>query len=316
MWNILANDGLAPEGVKKLTGLGYTVDTQHQDLESLKSNINNYDVLIVRSATKVRKELIDTMTRVKLIIRAGVGLDNIDVAYAEEKGIQVNNTPTASSRSVAELAFGHMMGLYRYIHLANREMPQKGNTEFKALKKAYSKGHEVQGKRLGIIGLGRIGKELANLAYGAGMDVIAHDPWTEDNSIRIKIASQALQVHVPLVNMEEIFKLSDVISIHVPRADEPIINSETISKCRDGVVIINTSRGECIDEPALLEGLDSGKVGGAALDVFNNEPTPDQRLMEHDRISVTPHIGASTQQAQNKIAQVIIDLIEKAHKSA
>lgn len=315
MWNILANDGMAQDGINKLEDMGFSVDTTHQDVESLKKSINDYDVIIVRSATKVREDLIDQMQNIKLIIRAGVGLDNIDVAHAEKKGIQVYNTPTASSRSVAELAFAHIMGLYRFLPLSNRKMPHDGQTEFKSMKKAFSKGQEVQGKRLGIVGLGRIGKELANIALGAGIDVIAHDPWTEDNSIQIKIAGQILQVHVPLVDMEEILTKCDIISIHVPRADQPIIGTNELDKLKDGVILVNTARGGCIEEETILQGLKSGKIGGVALDVFNNEPTPDGRLLNHDRISVTPHIGASTTQAQDKIAQVIVDLIDKAFKA-
>ncbi|MDX1684482.1 MAG: D-2-hydroxyacid dehydrogenase [Saprospiraceae bacterium] len=314
MWKVLANDGLDPMGVQQLENLGHSVDTERKDLTQLTEVINDYDVLIVRSATKLRKDLIDKMDNVKLIIRAGVGLDNIDVKYAEDKGIRVHNTPTASSRSVAELAFAHIIGLYRFLPLSNRQMPVDGDQKFKALKKAYSKGRDIQGQKLGIIGLGRIGKELATLAFGAGMDVIAYDPWTEDNAVWVKIASQAVQVHIPLVTKNELLEKSDVISIHVPRADEPIIGSDEIQLCKKDVTLINTARGGCIDEDALLKGLDDGKIWGAGLDVFDNEPTPSKEILQHDRISLTPHIGASTQQAQKRIARIIVELIDKCFK--
>lgn len=316
MWNILANDGMAAEGQKQLESQGHKVDTDHKDLDTLKQCINDYDVIIVRSATKVRQELIDVMSRTKLIIRAGVGLDNIDVEYAQAKGIEVENTPKASSRSVAELAFAHLMGLYRFLPQAAREMAVEGDTNFKGLKKKYSKGQEIQGQRLGIIGLGRIGKELANIALGAGMDVIAHDPWTEDNGIKIKMAGQTMQIHIPLVSKEEVIEKSDVISIHIPSADEPIIGQAEIEACKSGVFLLNTARGGAIEEEALLKGLASGQVGGAALDVFENEPTPKAELLNHPLISVSPHIGASTKQAQIKIGSNIVEIIDKAYKAA
>jgi D-3-phosphoglycerate dehydrogenase len=315
MWKVLANDGMADSGRLALEELGHSVDTNHYSAEEIKTKINDFEVLIVRSATKVRKELLDCMTTTKLIIRAGVGLDNIDVEYAQSRGIAVHNTPTASSRSVAELSFGHILGMYRFLPSANKLMPKEGQTSFKAFKKAFSKGQEIEGKRLGIIGLGRIGRELARIALGAGMNVIAYDPWTTDNEVTVRIANQAISINIPLVTMEDLLAKSDVISLHVPMVDKPIIGREEISKCKDGVYLINTARGGSIDEDALLEGIASNKIAGAALDVFVGEPTPRADILINDRISLSPHIGASTLEAQDKIAQIIVELIDNAYRA-
>ena len=316
MWKILANDGMAASGIKSLEALGHQVVTEFHNAEKIMDVINEYDVLIVRSATKVRQSLIDVMSRTKLVIRAGVGLDNIDVEYAESKGISVRNTPTASSRSVAELSFAHLMGMMRFLPQANRAMPQYGQTSFKALKKDYSKGHEIQGKRMGIIGLGRIGSELASIALGAGMDVVAHDPWTNDSNVHVKIAGQTVSINIPLLSMNDLFAQSDAISVHIPKTDGAIIGKNELSQCKDGVFLINTSRGGSIDEEALIEGLNSGKIAGAALDVFTGEPQPKAEILNHEKISLTPHIGASTLQAQAKIGDLIVGIIDKAFRTA
>ena len=202
MLRVLANDGLDPKGVDALVKMGHEVVTEKVAQEDLHTALQDFDVLIVRSATKVRADLIDQLSRTKLIIRAGVGLDNIDVAHAQSKGIMVSNTPAASSRSVAELAFGHAIGMARSLHIANRKMPVEGSSNFKALKKAYSSGIELEGKTMGIIGFGRIGRELAKIALGAGMSVIAHDPWTDNDEVEIRIQSQVFVVNVPLVEKD------------------------------------------------------------------------------------------------------------------
>ena len=316
MWKILANDGMAASGIKSLEALGHQVVTDFHDADTLVKVINEYDVLIVRSATKVRQPLLDIMTKTKLVIRAGVGLDNIDVEYAESKGIAVRNTPTASSRSVAELSFAHLIGMMRFLPQANRVMPQNGQSSFKSLKKEYSKGHEIQGKRMGIIGLGRIGSELASIALGAGMDVVAHDPWTDDSNVHVKIAGQTLSVNIPLLSLDDLLAQSDAISVHIPKTDGAIIGQKELSLCKDGVFLINTSRGGSIDEDALIQGLNSGKVAGAALDVFTGEPQPRADILNHEKISLTPHIGASTLQAQAKIGALIVQIIDKAYRSS
>ena len=313
MWNILANDGMAENGIKALEDLGHKVDTNKIPQEELADRINDYDVIVVRSATKVRADLIKQMKRTKLVIRAGVGLDNIDLEAAKDKGIHVENTPSASSRSVAELAFGHMMNMARFIHEGNRSMPAVGGSAFKSLKKAYSKGIEVEGKTLGIIGFGRIGKELAKIALGAGMTVLAHDPWTEDNSVELNIIDQKLIINVPLVEKAEILKRSDFISVHTPKLDEPTIGRLEMEKCKKGVFLLNTSRGGVINEDDLIWGLENGQVGAAALDVFEGEPSPREEILKHDKISLSPHIGASTKEAQNKIGEVITDLVKSYH---
>lgn len=313
MWNILANDGMAQDGIDQLKALGHEVSTEKIAQEDLANHIDDYDVIIVRSATQVRKDLIDQMNRMKLIIRAGVGLDNIDVEAARAKGIEVSNTPEASSRSVAELAFAHAIGMARFLPQANRDMPQEGQSNFKSLKKAYSKGIEMEGKTMGIVGFGRIGRELAKMSLGAGMRVIAHDPWSKDNELQITLMDQTIAVEIPLVSKEEILQKSDFISVHTPKLDEPTIGAKEINQCKKGVFLINTSRGGVIDEEALKEALDQGQVGGCALDVFENEPSPDEGLLNKKELSLTPHIGASTKEAQNNIGKIIVNLVKKHH---
>ena len=285
MVKILASDGMEAAAVEKLQNLGYQVDQQFYEADQLAEQVKNYDVLVVRSATKVREPIIDAAAaagRLKLVIRGGVGVDNIDVAYAEEHGIRVRNTPAASSRSVAELALGHMFALARYIAIANHTMRQ-GEWN----KKKYE-GIELGGKTLGIIGYGRIGRALAEMAQALG---IVQAP---------EIVSQA-----------ELLAQADFISLHVPAAkgEPPLINAETLAQMKDGAYLVNTSRGALIDEAALLAALDSGKIAGAALDVYAEEPTKNEALCQHPRVSVTPHIGGSTQEAQARIGDEIVSHI-------
>lgn len=311
MVKILANDGIHPDGKLLLEEAGYQVDTDKIAQGELSKVLPTYDVLIVRSATKVRKELIDQCPNLKVIARAGVGMDNIDVAYAREKGIEVYNTPTASSQSVAELAFAHMFSLARFLHLSNRDMPESGNSEFKLLKKAYSKGFQLHGKTLGVVGFGRIGQAVAGIGIGLGMKVIAVDPSVRETELKVNIYNTddvKLNVRVDTVSMATVLKKSDFITLHVP-GSSPIIGAEEIAQTKQGVILINTARGGAIDENALLDGLDSGQVGGAGLDVFTNEPTPREELLNHPRISVSPHVGASTIEAQSNIGLELADRI-------
>jgi D-3-phosphoglycerate dehydrogenase len=311
MIKILANDGLEADGKMLLEEAGYQVDTNHIPQDQLKELLPEYDAVIVRSATKIRKELIDACPRLKVIARAGVGMDNIDVDYAHSRGIKVINTPRASSLAVAELVMAQIFTLARFLHIANREMSAVGTEKFKELKNKYSEGSQVRGRTLGIIGFGRIGQELARIAMGVGMKVLASDLEEKDVNINIPVPDNnnvSLTLHFKTVTFEKILRDSDFISVHVPGGKSgALIGTSEISRMKDGVYLLNAARGGVIDEEALLNALDSGKVAGAALDVFNNEPTPDARLLNHPKISVTPHIGASTVEAQRYIALELAD---------
>ena len=302
MIKILANDGIHPAGQTQLEKEGFKVDTTKIAQEKLATSLNLYDAVIVRSATKIRKDLIDACPNLKLIARAGVGLDNIDVDYARSKNIRVINTPAASSQAVAELAFMHMLNLARFGYKSNRDMPSKGDTEFKALKKSYSKGTQLRGKTLGLIGFGRIGQETARIGLGMGMKVLPVDLQIDAADITVDVAgTDGVTVRLNTVAWEEMIANSDFISLHVPFMGKALISTKDIEMMKDGVFIVNCSRGGTVDEDALLAGLESGKVAGAGLDVFENEPTPKKALLEHERISLSPHIGASTVEAQANI---------------
>ncbi|HBW12963.1 MAG TPA: 3-phosphoglycerate dehydrogenase [Proteiniclasticum sp.] len=299
MIRILAADGMEASAIRTLEESGFEVVNEHYELPELMEKIKEFDVVVVRSATKIREPLIDEALktgRLKLVIRGGVGVDNIDVKYAEEKGISVRNTPNASSASVAELAIGHMFNIARHIHSANVTM-----REGKWNKKHYE-GIELSGKTLGLIGFGRIAKEVAKRADALGMKVIytnrsGHKP--ENDPFRY-------------VTMEELYKEADFISLHMPKlADRPyLIGKEEIEKMKDGVYLVNTARGGLIDEEALCDALDRGKVTAAAVDVFKEEPTKNERIYTHEKISLTPHTGASTVEAQLRIGEEIISIIK------
>ncbi len=297
---ILASDGIEKNAAATLATQGHEVVQQFYEPEELAEQVKNFDVLVVRSATKVRKPIIDAAAeagRLKLIIRGGVGIDNIDHVYAEEKGIKVMNTPKASSDSVAELALAHMFSVARFISIAGHTM-REGKWE----KKAY-KGIELSGKTLGIIGYGRIGQALGLRAQALGMKVVAYDIY--------KISALENE-NMRYVEMDELLAVSDFISLHTPAIDgKPLINAETIAKMKDGVVFINTSRGNNVDENALLDALNSGKIYGAGLDVYAEEPAKNVALYSHPRVSCTPHIGASTSEAQKRIGAEIVDIIGK-----
>ena len=290
---ILANDGLDNKAVEIFKESKFEVDTNHYDIEDLKNVIRDYDVLIVRSATKVDKELIDVAkgSKLKLIIRAGVGLDNIDVKYATGNDITVKNTPNSSSNSVAELVLGHMFGLARHITLANLTM-REGQWN----KKQYT-GIELSGKTLGIIGFGRIGKAIALKAKALGMNVIFYDAFiTEDMKFS----------YTPL---KELLEKADFITVHVSATDKALIGQEEIAIMKEGVIIINAARGGVIDENALINGLNTNKVAGAGIDVFMDEPTPNDDLINHPNVSVTPHIGAATFEAQERIGEEVTEIV-------
>lgn len=311
---VLANDGISEAGKEKLEGAGFQVITEKVEQDDLPQaiNDNDYAALLVRSATKVRKDLIDACPGLKFIGRGGVGVDNIDVEHAKSKGIEVVNTPGAPSQSVAELIIGHIFTLSRSLHDSNRQMPQKGADDFKSLKKKYGKGQELRGKTIGIIGFGRIGQFTAQYALGAGMNVVAHDPFVDKATLEVEVAgADTVKVDVNTIEKDELLSKSDVISLHVPKQEDgsAVIGKEEIGKMKDGVLLVNAARGGVIDEDALLESLSSGKVAGAGLDVFENEPTPRKELLDHEKISVTPHIGAATEEAQERIGVELADKI-------
>lgn len=310
MFRILANDGIDPIGKELLEKAGFQVDTTHIPQEQLSEGLKNYDGITVRSATKVRKDLIDACPNIKLIGRGGVGMDNIDVDYARSKGLAVVNTPAASSLSVAELVFAHLFTGIRFLQDSNRKMPVEGNTKFNDLKKAYAKGIELRGKKMGIIGFGRIGRETAKVALGLGMEVLAYDLFDIPNELELVIGTD-IRVNCPIkvVTIEQLIKESDFISLHVPFSEKPVLGKEEFESMKNGVGVVNCSRGGTIDEDALIVALNTGKVAFAGLDVFDNEPTPRQDLLNHPKVSLTPHIGASTNEAQERIGTELANLI-------
>jgi len=313
---ILANDGIDPAGKQLLEDAGFEVDTNHIPQEELAEKLQAYDAITVRSATKVRQALIDVCPNLKVIGRGGVGMDNIDVDYARSKGIAVLNTPAASSLSVAELVFAHLLNGVRFLYNSNRQMPLSGESKFGALKKAYAGGTELRGKTLGVVGFGRIGRETAKIGLGLGMDIVYYDLADGPKTLTLSL-TQGFEVELPVdqVSMEDLLKTSDFITLHVPFLDKPAIGKAEFSLLKDQVGLVNAARGGVIDELALIEALDSGKVAFAGLDVFDNEPTPRLEILKHPKISLTPHIGAATNEAQERIgvelAQLIIENLKK-----
>ena len=296
---ILVTDGMDKTAMAQLREAGHEVVEQFYEPDQLGAALREFDAVVVRSKTKVRANHIDEAKggKLKLIIRGGVGVDNIDVKYAEANGITVKNTPKASSQSVAELAMGHMFSCARYLSIAGHTM-REGKWE----KKAYGKGIELQGKTLGIIGFGRIGQHLGVMAKAIGMNVVAYST-TRRPEVEAKFG-------IPYVTLEELLAQSDFISLHAPAAPgAPLINADTIAKMKDGVVIINTSRGANVDEDALLAALESSKVRAAGLDVYADEPASNAALYSHPMVSCTPHIGAATVEAQKRIGAEIVDII-------
>ncbi|MDO6820750.1 D-2-hydroxyacid dehydrogenase [Zobellia sp. 1_MG-2023] len=314
---ILANDGLAQSGIKALENSGFEVITTRVAQEQLQNFINENGItgLLVRSATQVRKELIDNCPSLKLIGRGGVGMDNIDVVHAKEKGLHVINTPAASSSSVAELVFAHLFGGVRYLHDANRNMPLEGDSNFKQLKKSYGSGTELRGKTLGIIGFGRIGQATAKIALGVGMKVIYHDPNLDKASIEVPFFDgRSITFDFESESKETLVSTSDFITLHVPSQKNYILGKDEFEMMKPGVGIINAARGGVLDEVALVDALENGNVIFAGLDVYESEPKPEIRILMHPNISLTPHIGAATGEAQNRIgtelAEQIITLLK------
>ena len=314
---ILANDGISKSGILALEKGGFEVITTKVAQEQVANfvNENNVSVVLVRSATKVRQDIIDACPGLKIIGRGGVGMDNIDVEYAKSKGISVINTPASSSESVAELVFAHLFSGVRFLHDSNRNMPLEGDSNFEVLKKAYANGIELRGKTLGVVGIGRIGQATAKMALGLGMKVIAADSYIEKVDVSVVFFDgQSITTTIVSQSLESVFKEADFITLHVPAQDGYIIGTAELAIMKTGVGIVNCARGGVIDEVALVKALDNGKVLFAGLDVFENEPTPEMTILMNHKISLTPHIGAATLEAQDRIgtelASQIISLLK------
>lgn len=313
---VLANDGIATSGVVALEKAGFEVILKTVAQEQLANfiNENEVDVLLVRSATKVREALIDACPSLKIIGRGGVGMDNIDVDYARNKGIKVINTPAASSHSVAELVFAHLFGMVRFLHDSNQNMPLEGDSKFKELKKAYAKGVELKGKTLGILGFGRIGQATAKIGLGIGMKVVAFDPFIDSANVGLDFFDgQQVNFTIDTISKEAVLEQADFISLHVPAQEDYVIGTKEFDIMKEGAGLVNAARGGVIDEEALIVAIEKGIISNAALDVFENEPNPEIKLLMNRNISLTPHIGAATQEAQDRIgeelASQIIDIL-------
>ena len=309
---ILANDGISKSGKNKLEEYGFEVDLTKVSQEQLVDYINDNEItaILVRSATQVRADIIDNCPSIKIIGRGGVGMDNIDVEYAKSKGINVINTPAASSKSVAELVFSHLFGCVRFLHESNRSMPLDGDSKFKDLKKSYAKGTELAGKTIGIIGFGRIGQEVAKIGIGVGMDVIFHDKFNDQAEIKLNFFDgQNLSFKLNSSSFDDVLSKSDFITIHIPASDKYIIDTNEFKKMKEGSGILNLSRGGIINEEELIKNIDSGKISFAAIDTFEGEPNPSIKILMNPNISLTPHIGAATNEAQDRIGIELADKI-------
>lgn len=315
---VLANDGISKAGESTLKEAGIEIldNRVAQDHVINFINDNNVDVLLVRSATKVRQDLIDACPGLKIIGRGGIGMDNIDVEYARNKGIKVINTPTASSKSVAELVFGHFISLARFLHESNRLMPLEGETHFNAMKKSFSNAYELSGKTLGVIGFGSIGQEVIKIGIALGMKVtvLTRRPKTEVLTLNF-FNGQTVNFEITSTNdMDAFLKDADFISINTPKTNEYIIDTPQFEKMKDGVYIVNTARGGVINEVTLIDFIEAGKVAGAALDVFENEPSPELPLLMNPSLSLSPHVGGNTVDAQEKIGIELAEQIIKLQK--
>ena len=309
---VLANDGISNSGIEKLLNNGIDIKNITVEQGQLIDYINKNEitVLLVRSATKVRKDIIDNCPSLKIIGRGGVGMDNIDVEYAKEKGIKVINTPAASSGSVAELVIAHLYTCARFLHISNRNMPLEGDSNFKKLKKAFAKGVELRGKTLGIIGFGRIGQEVAKIGLGIGMNVIYYDLHNDKVNLKLEFFDrQILNFKLEKSSFNDVLSQSDFITLHVPAQKEYVIGDKEFDLMNDGIGLINAARGGVVDEVALDKNISDGKVSFAALDTFENEPNPEIKLLMNPKISLTPHIGAATNEAQDRIGVELADQI-------
>ncbi len=311
---VLANDGISEKGIQLLKEADITVLDARVSAEHLSNfiNENNVDVLLVRSATQVRKNLIDECPNLKIIGRGGVGMDNIDVDYAIDKGIYIINSPKASRKSVAELVFAHFFSLARFLHESNRLMPLEGETKFNTLKKSFNNATELSGKTLGVIGMGNIGLEVIKIGISLGMSIVAYNRTPKTENVKISFFDgQSLHFEIKSVNLDEVLKKSDFISINISNTEEYFIDNEQIAMMKEGVFIANTARGGVLNEVALIDAIERGKVAGAALDVFENEPNPEIEILMNPALSLSPHIGGNTLEAQNRIAEELAEQIIK-----
>lgn len=313
---ILANDGISQSGIDALKNNGFEVITIKVAQNQLENyiNENNIDAILVKGTTQVRQELIEACPSLKLIGCGSIDLDNIDIDFAEDTGVHVINTPNSYSNSVAELVFSHLFGMVRFLHSSNREMPLEGDSRFNDLKKAYSQGVELRGKTIGIIGFGRVGQEVAKIAIGLGMHVLANDDIVASAPITLEFFNgQKSTFTIDTIDKEELLKESDFITLHIPEQDDYVINKNEFEKMKDGVGIINTAKGGILNEVDLVAAINSGKVQFAGLDVFETEPTPAVQLLMNPEISLTPNIGSSTKESQDRIglelAEQIITLL-------
>ena len=315
---VLANDGISDKAKSTLESQGVIVTTDHVEQDRLIEVLNaeGYEGLLVRSATKVRQDLIDACPGLRFIGRGGVGMDNIDVQYARDNGKVVFNTPAASSQSVAELVMAHLFAMARSLHRSYQEMPARGAEDFKVLKKAYAKGIELRGKTLGIVGFGRIGSAVAQYALGCGMNVIGVDREGTSRTVSLQVPiggsrTQDIDVEIPLVSMGEMLAQADAVTFHVPaQADgSPVLDAAGVAAMKQGAMIVNTARGGTVDEAAVREAVESGHLRGAALDVFVGEPKPDPTLLKVEGLALTPHIGAATLEAQDRIGDELVERI-------
>lgn len=309
---ILINDGIAPIGEKMFVEAGFEIVTSKVEQDQLVNELKNYDAILVRSATKVRKEQIDAAPNLKVIGRGGVGLDNIDVEYAKSKGIAVINTPAASSRSVAELTMAHLFSIVRSLPEMNKKMAYDGVADFKDLKKSASKGIELKGKTLGLIGFGRIGRETASIALGCGMKIMAFDPYIQEADVTLGLHSDYsndFKINVKTVSKDELIASADFISLHIPGGQGYVLDTEDFNKMKDGVGVVNCARGGTIREEALIAAINSGKVKYAATDVFESEPPVDDSILRIDRVGLSPHIGASTLEAQDRVGEELAEKV-------
>lgn len=311
---VLANDGLSETGIQLLKEADITVLEARVSPEHLSQfiNDNQVDVLLVRSATQVRQKLIDDCPNLKIIGRGGIGMDNIDVEYAIDKGIYIINTPKASCKSVAELVFAHFFSLARFLHESNRLMPLEGETNFNALKKSFNNATELSGKTLGVIGMGNIGIEVIKMGISLGMKILAYNRTSKTEKVQLNFFDgQSLDFEIKSVNLDEVLKNSDFISLNTGLTDEYLIDSKELELMKEGVFIANTARGGVINEVALLDAIESGKVYGAALDVFEKEPTPEVLILMNPALSLSPHVGGNTMDAQNRIGEELAQQIIK-----
>jgi len=315
---VLANDGISDSAKSALEAQGVTVSTDHVEQDRLIDVINSesYDGLLVRSATTVRQDLIDACPGLRFIGRGGVGMDNIDVEYARSQGKEVFNTPAASSQSVAELVMAHLFAMARSLQHSYRAMPESGADDFKTLKKAYAKGIELRGKTLGIVGFGRIGTSVAQYALGCGMNVIGSDHVGTSRNVTVNIPlggtkARAVDVEIPLMPLEELIATADAITFHVPAQEDgsPVLDAAGVAAMKPGSMLVNTARGGTVDEAAVRQAVESGHLRGAALDVFVGEPKPDPSLLQVKGLALTPHIGAATLEAQDRIGDELVERI-------